>query len=98
MDLLRDCGQANIGPSHDLRAGYPHSRKTMCRLTSGETKVVSSNRNITKDGRVIYCTWYNSVLLDEKWKMVSVFSFVEDYTSRMTAETVSYTHLRAHET
>lgn len=77
-------------PILDLRMIYepdiPIVEKTMGRLTSGETKVVSSNRNITKDGRVIYCTWYNSVLLDEKGKMVSVFSFVEDYTSRMTAE------------
>ncbi len=60
--------------------------KTINKLTSGETKVVSSNRNITKDGKVIYCTWYNSVLLDGKGKMVSVFSFVEDYTSKVTAE------------
>jgi hypothetical protein len=77
-------------PIMDLQVIYepdiPPVEKTMGRLTSGETKVVSSNRNITKDGRVIYCTWYNSVLLDEKGKMVSVFSFVEDYTSRMTAE------------
>ena len=58
----------------------------MNRLTSGETKVVSSNRNITKDGRVIYCTWYNSVLLNEKGKMASVFSFVEDNTTRVRAE------------
>ena len=77
-------------PIMDLHMIYepdiPIVEKTMGRLTSGETKVVSSNRNITKDGRVIYCTWYNSVLLDEKGKMVSVFSFVEDYTSRITAE------------
>lgn len=77
-------------PIMDLHMIYeldiPIVEKTMGRLTSGETKVVSSNRNITKDGRVIYCTWYNSVLLDEKGKIVSVFSFVEDYTSRMTAE------------
>ena len=64
----------------------PMVEKTMGRLTGGETKVVSSNRNITKDGRVIYCTWYNSVLLDEKGKMVSVFSFVEDNTARVKAE------------
>ncbi len=77
-------------PIMDLHMIYepdiPIVEKTMGQLTSGETKVVSSNRNLTKDGRVIYCTWYNSVLLDEKGKMVSVFSFVEDYTSRMTAE------------
>jgi PAS domain S-box-containing protein len=60
--------------------------KTMNRLTSGETKVVSSNRNITKDGRMIYCTWYNSVLLDDYGKMVSVFSFVEDNTAKVKAE------------
>ncbi len=60
--------------------------KTMNRLTSGETKVVSSNRNITKDGRMIYCTWYNSVLLDDNGKMVSVFSFVEDNTAKVKAE------------
>ena len=64
----------------------PIVEKTMNRLTSGETKVVSSNRNITKDGRVIYCTWYNSVLLNEKGKMASVFSFVEDNTTRVRAE------------
>jgi PAS domain S-box-containing protein len=77
-------------PIMDLHLIYepdiPLVEKTMGRLTSGETKIISSNRNITKDGRVIYCTWYNSVLLDEKGKMASVFSFVEDYTSRMTAE------------
>jgi PAS domain S-box-containing protein len=58
----------------------------MKRLTSGETKVVSSNRNITKDGRLIYCTWYNSVLLDDDGKMISVFSFVEDNTAKVKAE------------
>lgn len=64
----------------------PIVENPMGRLTSGATKVVSSNRNITKDGRVIYCTWYNSVLLDEKGKMISVFSFVEDNTAIVKAE------------
>jgi PAS domain S-box-containing protein len=76
----------------DLRMIYepdiPIVEKTMSRLASGETKVVTSNRNITKDGQVIYCTWYNSVLLDDKGKMVSVFSFVEDGTTRVNAEKV----------
>ncbi len=77
-------------PLMDLRMIYEPDisivEKTMGRLNSGETKVVSSNRNITKDGKVIYCTWYNSVLLDENGKMASVFSFIEDYTARMAAE------------
>ncbi len=77
-------------PIMDLHMIYepdiPIVEKTMGKLTSGETKVVSSNRNITKEGRVIYCTWYNSVLLDANGKMASVFSFVDDYTSKVTAE------------
>jgi PAS domain S-box-containing protein len=77
-------------PIMDLHMIYapdmPLVGKTMSRLTSGETKVVSANRNLTKDGRIIYCTWYNSVLLDANGKMVSVFSFVEDYTAKVKAE------------
>ena len=77
-------------PIMDLHIIYepdiPVVEKTMSRLTSGETKVVSTNRNITKDGRIIYCTWYNSVLINEKGKVVSVFSFVEDNTARVEAE------------
>ena len=77
-------------PIMDLHLIYdsdiPIVEKTMVRLTSGETKVVSSNRNVTKGGNVIYCTWYNSVLLDEKGTMVSVFSFVEDNTAKVNAE------------
>ena len=77
-------------PIMDLNLIYapdiPIVEKTLSRLTSGETKVVSANRNITKEGKVIYCAWYNSVLLDERGKMVSVFSFVEDNTAKMIAE------------
>jgi PAS domain S-box-containing protein len=61
--------------------------RTMERLTSGkETMVVSSNRNYTKSGGVIECTWYNSVLLDQNGKMSSVMSLVEDITDRKKAE------------
>ncbi len=77
-------------PIMDLHLIYepdiPIVERTMGRLTGGETKVVSTNRNITKDGRVIHCTWYNSVLLNDKGKMASVFSFVEDCTSTVNAE------------
>jgi len=60
---------------------------TMLRLTDGEhPHVVSSNRNYTKDGRVIDCTWYNSVLLDEMGRMSSVMSLAEDSTERRRAE------------
>ena len=77
-------------PIMDLQMIYepdiPIVEKTVKRLTNGETKVVSSNRNITKDGRVLYCTWYNSVLHDTEGKMDSVFSFVEDNTAKVKVE------------
>ena len=59
----------------------------MARLTDGvSTHVVSANRNQTKDGRIIDCTWYNSVLPDADGKMASVLSLVLDETERKRAE------------
>ena len=65
----------------------PIVERTMARLTDGKTpRVVSSNRNVTKDHRVIECTWFNSVLMDEQNRMVSVMSLVQDNTDRKRAE------------
>ena len=44
------------------------------------------NRNYTKDGRVIYTEWYNSVVCDDTGKVLSILSFVEDITQRKDAE------------
>ena len=43
---------------------------------------ISRNRNYTKDERVIHCEWYNSALLDEAGKLVSVLSLVMNVTER----------------
>ena len=65
----------------------PLVEKTMAELTDGEhSQVVSSNRDMTKDGRVIDCTWFNSVLMDEQGRMSSVMSLVQDDTERKRAE------------
>ena len=65
----------------------PIVNRTMERLTSGkENMVVSGNRNYTKSGAIIDCTWYNSILLDENGKMSSVMSLVQDITERKKAE------------
>ena len=78
-------------PIMDLHIVYepdiPLVERTMGKLTDGVSRqVVSSNRNLTKDGKVIDCTWYNSVLQDEHGKMVSVMSLVQDNTARIKAE------------
>jgi PAS domain S-box-containing protein len=72
-------------PVMDLHMIYdediPIVQKTMERLTGGTSRyVVLSNRNYTKDGRVIYCTWYNSIVHDKHGRMSSVLSFVLDNT------------------
>lgn len=50
------------------------------------SKIIVMNRNITKDGRVIYCTWYNTVLKNKNGRMASVFSMIADNTARVKAE------------
>ncbi len=65
----------------------PVVQKVMEKLTDGVTRqAVSTNRNYTKDGRLIHCTWYNSVLIDDEGKMASVLSLVLDNTERERAE------------
>lgn len=78
-------------PIMDLHVVYeedlPRVEKVMERLADGTSKhVVSANRNYTRDGKVLYCEWYNSVLTDPQGKMVSVMSQVLDITGRKQAE------------
>jgi len=40
----------------------------------------SENRNNTKSGKVIFCQWFNSVLKDEKGKVQSILSLIQDIT------------------
>ncbi len=51
-----------------------------------ELQGVQRNRNYTKDGAVVYCEWYNSVLHDEAGNLVSVLSQILDVTARKIAE------------
>lgn len=51
-----------------------------------EVHGVLHNRNYTKDGSVLHCEWYNSVLHDENGNLVSVLSLVLDVTARKKAE------------
>ncbi|MES2333043.1 MAG: PAS domain S-box protein [Bacteroidota bacterium] len=55
------------------------------------------HRNLTKDGRVIWCEWFNSVLKDNDGKVTSVLSLVQDITdSRLNEQkTKQLSHLYA---
>lgn len=64
-----------------------HIEKVIEILLSGKTsQVISVNRNYTKERKVIYCEWYNSVLLDSNGKMDSVLSQALDITERKESE------------
>jgi PAS domain S-box-containing protein len=68
-------------------ADIPIVQGTMAKLTDGASRqIVSTNRNLTKDGRVIHCAWHNSVMLDEHGRLDSVLSLVLDITARKEAE------------
>ncbi|WP_051933602.1 ATP-binding protein [Massilia sp. BSC265] len=54
-------------------------------LDSATRYVKSSNRNRTRDGRTLFCEWYNSVLHDEEGRIDRVFSLVLDVSEREEA-------------
>lgn len=56
---------------------------------TGEEKsphLYSLNRNYRKDGAVIWCEWYDSVLYDASGAPISILSFVKDVTEQVKAE------------
>lgn len=44
------------------------------------------HRNYTRDGRLIWCEWFNSVLKDENGKVITIMSLVADITEKIKAE------------
>ena len=49
----------------------------------------SRSKNITKDGRMILCEWYNTPLVDQGGEVIGVASLVDDITERkMSEETI----------
>ena len=59
----------------------------MAALLHGDTERNHTlNRNLRKDGAVIWCEWYNSVLRDAEGRLVSVLSLAMDVTQRQQLE------------
>lgn len=51
------------------------------------TKSSATSENLTKDGRIIICEWYNTELIDENGKAIGTASMAVDITERKQAET-----------
>jgi PAS domain S-box-containing protein len=46
----------------------------------------STNENRTKDGKTIYCEWYNTPLINHKGQVIGVASLVQDISERKLAQ------------
>jgi PAS domain S-box-containing protein len=56
-------------------------------LLSGQIERNSlQHRNYTKDGKVIWCEWFNSVLKDKNDKVITILSLVQDITAKKKIE------------
>ena len=75
----------------EWRLVYPDDadsvRASMRNLMDGkQPRNKSVNRNLTKEGEVRYCEWYNSALRDSGGRLESIFSLVQDITDRVRME------------
>ncbi|MFO0801117.1 MAG: PAS domain S-box protein [Gemmataceae bacterium] len=55
-------------------------------LAARRPRAVMRNRNIARDGRVVWCEWYNSVVFDDRGEPSSSLSLVLDVTDRVATE------------
>lgn len=62
-----------------------HVNQATAQLISGEDGI-SVNRNYRKDGSIVFCEWYNSILCDEAGNVVSILSLVQDISERKRVE------------
>lgn len=53
----------------------------------GDLNANGINENLTKDGRIILCEWYNTPILDENGELVEVISMGIDVTEREKSKT-----------
>ncbi|MBD2310817.1 EAL domain-containing protein [Desertifilum sp. FACHB-1129] len=65
--------------AEDLEKIYPGMEQLS---QSNPDAPIIHSRNYRKDGTIIDCDWYNSIVLDEAGNLVSVLSFIVDVTER----------------
>ncbi|MCU0772558.1 MAG: ATP-binding protein [Verrucomicrobia bacterium] len=55
-------------------------------LLEGKGGTYNVNENITRNGRVIICEWFNTPLIGRKGEVVAIFSLVQDITEKVRIE------------
>jgi len=79
-------------------AGRPHVQQVWRNLLEQKGGTRSTNENITRDGSLITCDWYNTPLVDEFGNVIGVASLCVDISERIRAEQAvrrSEEHFRA---
>jgi PAS domain S-box-containing protein len=68
---------------HEVR---PHTDEVWRGLLSEKGGRRSTNQNLTKDGHIIHCEWYNTPLVDDAGNVIGVVSLSQNVTDRVQAE------------
>jgi len=63
-----------------------HVDRVLNDLFSHKVGASSTNDNVTKDGRIISCEWYNTPLVDEFGRVLGAASLAQDVTERVALE------------
>ena len=58
-------------------------KKIRAQLIKNEGGLYSINENITKDGQIILCEWFNTPLVDENGEVIGIASLAQDVTERV---------------
>ena len=72
----------------ELKLDMDTQYRGLIRNAEGSQKV---NENITRDGRIITCEWYNTPILNEQGETIGVASLGEDITAKKQAEEMIWT-------
>lgn len=64
----------------------PHVESLWSDLLTGRGGTRSDNENITRDGKRIFCEWFNTPLADEHGQVIGVASLVQDSTDKTVAQ------------
>ena len=59
------------------------ARKIREQLVKNEGGLYSINENVTKDGHIILCEWFNTPLVDENGDVIGIASLAQDVTERV---------------
>lgn len=61
-------------------------RRLLEKMIQQSTGTRNTNKNCTKDGRIIHCEWYNTPLKDKNGNVIGLASLVQDITERKRLE------------